>query len=277
MSADLVSTKHIPAERNMYSGSRNGQAGLITRGALGTHSRLIGILVTRASKSLVACEMPTQEQLKTALELGYTEEQLSRKPATEISRMIAARAAEPKKESNGEAKLTKLVDLINASEILVTKEELDIDALKLIYKKRKNLNFEAIEHDIKLLTILNSGKNTTAEYNKNEGLSKALLNGLYPEGSTIMISEARANTGVQHLENNGDREAVVIGIVKQVNNAKGTDNHTAIKVHVKPNDRDDRRSKGQEGFISPINKQPGPSNKRRLFTIIPENIVSVKD
>lgn len=278
MSADLFITRYIPTERDMGTG-RNSQSGPITRPSLGPHAQAIGRLYTRASNSLVSCEMPTQEQFKTAMEMGYTEEQLSRKTASKINEMIANKLAKATEIQDGTNELTELTDLINQSKIIITKQELDFDTVRAFYNKKNKIDLAAIEHDLELLKNLDTATNTTKIYNESKGLSRALLNGLYPQDSRIIISQARAITGAQHLESNGDREAVVIGIGTRasLSNGTGSDQKTAIKVYVKANKNDDPRAVGQDNYITQINTTSGRDAKKREFTIQPENIVSFID
>ena len=276
MSADLINTRHIPAEGSMPPYGENRQSGQINRPSLGPHARLIGILYTRASNSLPAYKMPTQGELKTALELGYTEEQLSKQTKSKINQLIARKLGEAAKIKDGTIELTELTDLINQSNIIKTKQKLDLDTVRAFYNKNKNIDLTSIEHDLQLLKKLDKATNTTNTYNESKGLSKALLNGLYPKDSRIIISQARAITGANHLESNGEREAVVIGTTASLNNATGSEKKTAIKVHVKANQNNDPRAKGKGNFITQIHKTVAKDAKRREFTIQPENIVRFK-
>ncbi|MDA0771802.1 MAG: hypothetical protein O3C63_02555 [Cyanobacteria bacterium] len=276
MHEKYFSTRYIPAEGRMPSNGGNRKSDQINRPSLGIHSVQIGILHTRARKSLVAIEIPTQEELRKALELGYKENELSKQTKSKINQLIARKLGEAAKIKDGTIELTELTDLINQSNIIKTKQKLDLDTVRAFYNKNKNIDLTSIEHDLQLLKKLDKATNTTNTYNESKGLSKALLNGLYPKDSRIIISQARAITGANHLESNGEREAVVIGTTASLNNATGSEKKTAIKVHVKANQNNDPRAKGKGNFITQIHKTVAKDAKRREFTIQPENIVRFK-
>ena len=307
MSADLVSTKHIPEARTQARNGRNSQVNMVDarmKQALGS-SEATATRLQNTMRSLTPYQgVPLAFTLKNLLESGFTEKQLTGLNQTKLKLLIAIRAKHPELPSStilkskkveslqqlldkepatngavlagngkpsGNSEKKELLKLLNKYEPLKRLDLPKIGIAKLdeIYGK-ESVDIKALKADLSIIKAMQQTAGSERSiYREQKGLSAKFLSAFYPKDSSAIISGI-SDLGVS-LSGSADREALILGNGAGAEANGGKSNYLTVRVNIKANDDDSGKRTDDEGYLL----MGGSSPRRRVFHLMPDDVLSI--